>query len=427
MALVTLNLVSVDTVDGAVLTAAETGYGWAPGSLVSLVDENPTDAANAEGAPDAAVWPVDSYGTGTGGMAALNFGPIVAPPTLTSGWQIIVTTGTGTGDPTGSDLSVAFTDELGVVAVFVAEYAHESTLTLTMAPAGGDAAAMEALLAGLGGDLVAFAAIEADAPYNPSFDSFQLRYTTQEGATVSNNCHVQTANCMLIAVPLDTSCAIVEDAPVYVTAGVGSLKAGVEREDGTDYTAKNFGGQYCGPDQRGDTLEKYLNIEGEFCLIDWAFMAATSGNVSMVDGDGNVIGYQQLRKRVIACQATDRPRFALTVIRASATGDGGCVTNVNETGATSAVAYTYPNVLDFVWDIPDQEDKRAMVPFKAKGYSSPNAGRGPLNLLPSGAVPQTIDPDAFFATYFVDPGSLPEVNCDETIAHPAPLSGPDVG
>ena len=242
---------------------------------------------------------------------------------------------------------------------------------------------------------------------------------------MSNNCHAEMGNCMLIAVPLNASCAIEEDAPVYVTAGVGTISAEVEREAGTDYSAKNFGGDYCGPDDQADELEKWLNLSGEFCLVDWAFMAATSGNIAMNDAEGNVIGFQQLRKKNSQCNPAGRERFAFTVIRKAGQGDGGCVTIASSTGATGFVAYTYPNVTSVKWDIPAHEDARALVPFTAKGYPSINAGRGPLNLVPSGSVPQTIDEDALYAAYFVDPTKLPEVNCDTQIEHPAPLTGPD--
>lgn len=243
---------------------------------------------------------------------------------------------------------------------------------------------------------------------------------------MSNNCHAEMGNCMLIAVPLNAACAIEEDAPVYVTAGVGTISAEVEREEGTDYSAKNFGGDYCGPDDQAPQLEKWLNLSGEFCLVDWGFMAATSGNIAMLDGaGGNVIGYQQLRKQNSQCSPQGRTRFAFTVVRKAGSGDGGCVTITAETGATGFVAYTYPNVSDVLWDIPAHEDARAMVPFTAKSYPSINAGRGPLNLVPSGAIPQTIDPTALYAAYFVDPANLPEVNCDEQIPHPVPLTGPD--
>lgn len=238
---------------------------------------------------------------------------------------------------------------------------------------------------------------------------------------MSNNCHIQKGNCMLIAVPLNASCAIEEDAPVYVTAGVGTLSAEAEREAGTDYSLKNFGGDYCGPTDQGMEVEKWLNLSGEFCMVNWALMAAMSGNIAMQDAEGNVVGYQQLRRSNSQCQTTSKDRFALTVIRKAATGDGGCVTVASETGATEFVAYTYPNVTDVLWAIPPHADERAVIPFTAKSYTNPNIGRGPLNLIPEGSVPQTIDSEALYAAYFVDPADLPEANCEEPIAHPVPL------
>ena len=107
-------------------------------------------------------------------------------------------------------------------------------------------------------------------------------------------------------------------------------------------------------------------------------------------------------------------------MQVAATGEGGCTTAESSTGATTAVAHTYPNVTDFVWDIPAHEDGRAMTKFTAVCYSNPNIGAGPLNLYPADLVPDHIQSDALYATYFVDPAELPTVNCDETTAHPAP-------
>lgn len=239
---------------------------------------------------------------------------------------------------------------------------------------------------------------------------------------MSNNCHIQTANCLLIAVPLDASCRIVEDAPVYVTAGVGSMTVEKERQDPTDYSAPNFGGVACGPEQKGETVEKWGNGSGEFCLVDWAFQAATSGNPIVLDATGNVIGYQELKKSQLgACSPQAKPRVALVVIRKSATSEGGCSAPTVDTGATTCVAHFFPNTTDWQWDIPPFEDGRAMVPFAMTAYSNPvGSPAGPLNLWPAGGVPNKIDPNSFHSQAFVACGGLPSPNCDVPLEHPAP-------
>lgn len=253
-------------------------------------------------------------------------------------------------------------------------------------------------------------------------ESFTLTVPTGAGAAMgSNNSHAQTANCMLIAVELNEACVIAEGASTYVTAGVGKATPTVERTDGADYSAENFGGVVCGPDMMGDTQEKSITLEGEFCLVNWGFMAMTSGNPKIVDEAGNVIGYQQLKKTTSACETNDKPRIALTIIRKVGTSDGGCVTPSETTGAQGAVAVTYPNTRDWTWDIPPHENVRAVVPFKCKCYASPNPGRGPLNLYPAGATPAAISPSALHAEYFVDVASLPTIDDNAVTAHPAPL------
>lgn len=237
----------------------------------------------------------------------------------------------------------------------------------------------------------------------------------------SNNCHIQTGSCMLIAVPLNGACEIVAGALVYTTAGVGSLSGETERQEGTDYTAPNFGGVACGPEQRGDTVERWLNLSGEFCLKDWSFMSATSGNPTVVDASGNVVGYATLsRKNLGVCGAQTKPRVALVIARRAATSDGGCVAPTAETGATSIVAHFFPMSTDWLWDLPPFEDARASVPFTATGYANPQIGAGPMNLWPEGYDPNAIPEEAMHAEAFVDPSTFPSVNCDTPLAHPVP-------
>lgn len=237
----------------------------------------------------------------------------------------------------------------------------------------------------------------------------------------SNNCHAETGSCMLVAVPLNAACQIVANAPVHVTAGVGSYTWEVEREDGTDYSAKNFGGSSCGPDQKADTDEKWLNGSGEFCLVDWAFMSATDGNPTVVDGDGNVVGYAKLAKRSGGvCSPLTKPRIAMVIVRRAANGDGGCTMPDDTTGNTGIVGHFFQNVSDWLWDVPPFEDARASVPFTATGYANAlEASAGVMNLWPAAYNPNVVPQDALWAPVFLDPETLPAVDCDATINHPA--------
>lgn len=238
---------------------------------------------------------------------------------------------------------------------------------------------------------------------------------------MSNNCHIQTGSCALVAVPLNASCAIVTGAPVFTTAGVASVTGEVERQEGTDYSAPNFGGAECGPTQRGDTIEKWLNMSGEFCLKDWAFMAATTGNPTVLDGDDNVIGYAALAKKASsACESVSKPRVALVIVRRAATSDGGCTPAGAASGATGCVGHFFPNTTDWLFDLPPFEDARASIPFQAKGYANPAIGAGPMNLWPATAVPDQVPEDAYHAEVFIACSSVPAVDCDTPGTSPAP-------
>lgn len=244
---------------------------------------------------------------------------------------------------------------------------------------------------------------------------------------MSDNCHIETGSCMWIATVLNDLCEIEEGALVYVSAGISTVTAEVERQEGTDYSAPNFGGQTCGPEQRGDTIDKYLNIEGEVCLINWGFQAATSGNPAILDAEGNVVGIASLSKQQAgACSTSTKPRIAMVIVRRAATDDGGCVQSSSGTGATNSVGHFLPNTMDWLWDVAPWEDARAMIPFQAKGYPNPNIKRGPLNLWPDSYTPAVIPSEAYHAPVFIDPASLPAIDCDEPLEHPVPLGANEV-
>jgi hypothetical protein len=226
---------------------------------------------------------------------------------------------------------------------------------------------------------------------------------------------------MLLAVPLNDACEIEEDALVYSTAGITTLDAQAELQTGTDYSAQNFGGVSCGQELIGDTVERWLNITGTFCLIDWAFMSAASGNPTVVDGDGNVVGYQRMAGTITgACESTTRPRIHFAIARRVATGAGGCVTSVEDTGATSIAMTFFPMSTDWRFEESPFANERAQRPFTARAYANPAANAGVNNLWPADYTPDAIADDALSATAFIDPAGLPTVDCDAPQAHPAP-------
>lgn len=238
----------------------------------------------------------------------------------------------------------------------------------------------------------------------------------------ASNCHIQYASCMLIGVPLNPACQIVTAAPSVVTAGFTEYNGEWEREDGTDYSAKNFGGQRCGPELQGPSRDKWQNMDGQMCLVDWGFQAATSGNPLVVDEDGNTIGYQELVTGAVTDVCSDEadpPRMAIAVIRKAAVGDGGCAGVASETGATGLVLHELPNQTNYKWTNSGFKDERNIRTFSARGYSNPEIGAGPFNLWPATADPDSIDVSAAHAEVFIASSGLPAAGCD-TVAHPAP-------
>jgi hypothetical protein len=236
---------------------------------------------------------------------------------------------------------------------------------------------------------------------------------------MADNCHIEYAACKMIVTPLDDTCSIVAGALSYVTTGFVSLSAETEVETGTDYSAKSASGALCGVNQ-GPDIEKWQNISGELCLINWGMVSLLTGSPAVVNGTGDVIGYEQLLQNASECSAASTgPRVALTIIRQASTDDGGCVAGAT-TGATNCVAYHFPMVTNWKFAEPAFEDARTISTFTARGFTNPNIGRGPFNLWPADATPATISPDSILSRSFVDCSTLPAASCDP-IPHPAVL------
>lgn len=235
-----------------------------------------------------------------------------------------------------------------------------------------------------------------------------------------NNCHIQYASCLLIGVPLNGTCTIVEDAPSTVMAGFVEVTGEPNVEEGTDYSATTAGGDRCGPELKGQKVTKWMDMTGQLCLVDWSFLSATTGNPLVLDGDGNTIGYQELvGSSGTPCDPTDDPAMALAIIRKASTGDGGCTTGGNATGATTNVLHVFPNVRNWTWTDSGWKNERNIRSFTAEGYSNPNIGAGPFNLWPATAVPNKVDPKAAHSEVFIESAGIPVPSCNP-VEHPAP-------
>jgi hypothetical protein len=240
--------------------------------------------------------------------------------------------------------------------------------------------------------------------------------------SAASNCHVQYSSCMLIGVPLNDACQIVTSAPSVVMAGMVEVNGEVEREEGTDYSAKNFAGVACGPELQGPDRDKWLNLDGSMCLVDWGFMSATSGNPLVLNGDGDTVGYQELISAAIedpCSDAAQAPRLAMAIVRKAAVGSGGCGGVTSTTGATSLVLHVFPNTTNWKWTDSGWKDERNLRTFTARGFNNPEIGAGPFNLWPATYDPDEIDPAAYHAEAFIEAAGLPTAGCD-TVAHPAP-------
>lgn len=243
---------------------------------------------------------------------------------------------------------------------------------------------------------------------------------------MANNCHVEYASCMFVLVPLDDECKIVEDVPSFVTAGFTEINGEWEREDGTDYSAKNAGGQLCGPDLKGQDLDKWINLSGSMCMVDWGLLAMATGNPLTLNGiGGDTVGYGERITAPTAPCATDTvPRFTLGVITRVAKDGGVCTTLDAADGSTECKLHVYPMVTNFKHSAPSHKDERRMVEFTARAYNNPNIGQGPFNLYPGTYVPATIDPDLAHWEGFIPCSGLPTPGCDPQ-PHPAPLPAPE--
>lgn len=186
--------------------------------------------------------------------------------------------------------------------------------------------------------------------------------------------------CIVRAAALDSDCTIVGGTNGgIVTAGLVTLTADPDVEEGTVYEQKNACGSILFTYENDDIVKRY-NLSGEFGFSDFEMMALLFGGTTIlgkVGGDfaGKVIG---MSERLYT--AGRRNGVYLEVITtAIAQGAGDCV--VSGAGSPAAIGHIFgkvrltPGSLNFADDI-----KR--VAFTGKATNNPNLFDGPWNDYP---------------------------------------------
>ncbi|MBK7167046.1 MAG: hypothetical protein IPH81_17765 [Candidatus Microthrix sp.] len=236
---------------------------------------------------------------------------------------------------------------------------------------------------------------------------------------MANNCHLENAPCLMAAVELNASCQIVAAAPVYTSEGMITFTPEIESEDGVDYSRLNWAGKRIGPATTGERAEKWWNLTGEIATKDWALFGMLTGNPVVLDGDGNVVGYERpMQRGGVGCGTERKPRAALVIVTAAGISDAGCT--VPESGATECVGQFWPLTTSWNIDLAEKSADAPTIKFDAKAFGSPNQNAGVLNLWPSDAVPAFISANSAVSEAFVTCSALPAIDCDATLAHPAP-------
>jgi hypothetical protein len=186
--------------------------------------------------------------------------------------------------------------------------------------------------------------------------------------------------CIVRAAALDSDCSIVGGVNGgIVTAGLVTLTADPDVEEGTVYEQKNACGDILFTYEKDDVVKRY-NVSGEFGFADFEMMALLFGGTTILgkaggDFPGKVIG---MADRLYT--AGRRNGVYLEVITtAIGQGAGDCVVSGAE--APAAIGHVFgkvkmtPGSLNFADDI-----KR--VAFTGKATNNPNLFDGPWNDYP---------------------------------------------
>lgn len=186
--------------------------------------------------------------------------------------------------------------------------------------------------------------------------------------------------CIVRVAALDSDCTIVGGTNGgLVTAGLVTLTADPDIEEGTVYEQKNACGDILFTYEKDDVVKRY-NISGEFGFSDFEMMALLFGGTTILGAaagsfSGKVIG---MADRLYT--AGRRNGVYLEVITtAIAQGAGDCV--VAGSDSPAAIGHIFgkvrmaPGSLNFADDI-----KR--VAFTGKATNNPNLFNGPWNDYP---------------------------------------------
>lgn len=186
--------------------------------------------------------------------------------------------------------------------------------------------------------------------------------------------------CIVRAAVLDTDCTPVGGVNGgIVTAGLVTMTADPDIEEGTVYEQKNGCGDILFTYEKDDVVKRY-NISGEFGFSDFEMMAMLFGGSTILgkgggDFAGEVIGYAD---RLYT--AGRRNGVYLEVITTAITeGAGDCVV------VGSEAPYAIGHVFGKVKLVPGSQnfaDDIKRLAFTGKGTNNPNLFNGPWNDFP---------------------------------------------
>lgn len=193
-------------------------------------------------------------------------------------------------------------------------------------------------------------------------------------------CIAELQACIVRAAALDSDCTPTGGTNGgIVTAGLVTLTADPDVEEGTVYEQKNACGDILFTYEKDDVIKRY-NISGEFGFSDFEMMALLFGGTAVLgkaggDFAGKVIGYADR----LYTAARRNGVYLEVITTAIGQGAGDCV--ISGTGAPAAIGHIFgkvklaPGSLNFADDI-----KR--IAFTGKGTNNPNLFNGPWNDYP---------------------------------------------
>ena len=198
--------------------------------------------------------------------------------------------------------------------------------------------------------------------------------------------------CIMRVAALDSDCTPVGGTNGgIVTAGLVTMTADPDIEEGTTYEQKNGCGDLLFTYEKDDVIKRY-NLSGEFGFMDWEWAAMVFGGTAVLgkaggDFAGKVIGYAD---RLYT--AAQRNGVYLEVITTAVTeGAGSCT--VAGAAAPVAIGHVFGKA-KLVPGSKDFGDDIMRLTFSGKSTNNPNLYDGPWNDYPgAGYAPNA----AYFA------------------------------